>query len=147
MIMMIKNRGFKRFKEILLYNNSMKLPEEIVNKIMLFTSHPVADLLRPFFEEYQEFIDDSEDEYNTKYLVYLFRQDLRKKRKRLIYQQNGERFCQECKKERKNVCTCCSYCDRCNGHYQYMPGCMWCYGCQGPFSKCEKECIMSIFAK
>jgi hypothetical protein len=51
----------KRFKEILLYNNSMKLPEEIVNKIYSFMSHPTADVMRPKIEAYKYEEDYVED--------------------------------------------------------------------------------------
>ena len=61
----------------------MEIPNEIMTKIMLFNSHPVADLLRPLIKS-----SEGEDEEGNVYPLidyWKFLIDYEKGRKRIIF--------------------------------------------------------------
>ena len=51
----------------------MNIPENIVNKIMLYNSHPMADMMRNVFDEYSFDFDYGDTLYGT---FYLWREQL-----------------------------------------------------------------------
>ena len=50
----------------------MEIPNEIIGKIMLFNSHPVADVMRSeidWWKAYRERVQKHREEFNKKYIV------------------------------------------------------------------------------
>jgi len=74
------------------------LPEDIVNKIMLYNSHPVADLVR---EEIDKFVDDDDDLtlFSCLYLEQYYNNH------------NCKKYCGSCDYYYPKVCICCPRCD------------------------------------
>ena len=64
----------------------MEIPNEIIGKIMLFNSHPVADLLRPLIKS-----SEGKDEEGMEYPFinyWKFLIDYEKERKRVIFEED-----------------------------------------------------------
>ena len=73
------------------------LPKEIINKIMIYNSHPVADLVR---EEIDRFLADDDD--LTEFSCLYFEQH---------YNNHCKRYCGSCDYYYPKVCICCPRCD------------------------------------
>jgi len=87
-----------------------RLPEAIINKIMLYVSHPVADLVREELEAYKEFNEECcwKNQYES-FSDYYFEQYL------------SNHSC-DCCAEPWRDCQC------------------WCVDCWIEYSKCRGEC-------
>ena len=73
------------------------LPEDIVNKITLYNTHPVADLFR---EEIDKFLTDDDD--LTEFSCLYFEQYINN---------HCQRYCGSCDYYHPKVCICCPRCD------------------------------------
>ena len=73
------------------------LPEEIVNKITLYSTHRVADLVR---EEIHKFVTDDDD--LTEFSGLYFEQ---------YHNSHCKKYCGSCDYYYPKVCICCPRCD------------------------------------
>ena len=80
------------------------LPENVINKIFVFNSHPVADLMR---EAIDKFVDDNDDHtiYSdlTMFSCLYFEE--------YYFNNHCKKYCGSCDYHYPKVCICCPRCD------------------------------------
>jgi hypothetical protein len=74
------------------------LPEDIVNKILMCATHPIADLFR---EEIDKFVDDDDD--LTLFSCLYFEE--------YYFNNHCKKYCGSCEYYYPKVCICCPCCD------------------------------------